>query len=71
MSVVKENLEFREKNHIIRKDFFHLLIQLRNNGSVNDEWEFTNKTDESQKMMTLNEIAAQVFVFFLAGFETS
>lgn len=72
MSVVKDNLEFREKNHVVRKDFFQLLIQLRNGGvQLDDEWETAIKTDESQKMMTLNEMAAQVFVFFLAGFETS
>lgn len=73
MSVVKENLEYREKSRIVRKDFFQLLIQLRNSGTVqlDDEWETVIKTDESQKTMTLNEMAAQVFVFFLAGFETS
>lgn len=73
MSVVKENLEYREKNHVVRKDFFQLLIQLRNNGMVHldDDWELTIKTDESNKTMSLNEMAAQVFVFFLAGFETS
>lgn len=72
-SVVQENLEYREKNNVARKDFFQLLIQLRNSGNVqlDDDWETTIKSDESQKMMSLNEMAAQVFVFFLAGFETS
>lgn len=74
MSVVKENLDYREKNRVVRKDFFQLLVQLRNNNGIvqlDNEWETTIKTDESQKTMTLNEMAAQVFVFFLAGFETS
>lgn len=71
--IVKENLEYREKNNVTRKDFFQLLIQLRNGGSVqlDDEWSTIIKADESQKTMTLNEIAAQSFVFFSAGFETS
>lgn len=71
--IVKENLEYREKNNVTRKDFFQLLIQLRNGGSVqlDDEWNTIIKADESQKTMTLNEIAAQSFVFFSAGFETS
>lgn len=29
VSLVKQNLEYREKNNVIRKDFFQLLIQLR------------------------------------------
>lgn len=65
-SVVKQNLELREKNHVTRKDFFQLLIQLRNSGSVqlDDQWDTVIKGDESQKSMSLNEMAAQTFVFF-------
>lgn len=71
-TIVKENLEYREKNHVSRKDFFQLLIQLRNGAvQTDDEWNTMIKADESQKTMTLNEIAAQAFVFFAAGFETS
>lgn len=72
-SVVKENLEYREKNNVTRKDFFQLLIQLRNTGTVqlDDQWETVIKGDENQKTMTINELYAQTFVFFAAGFETS
>lgn len=71
--IVKQNLEYREKNNVSRKDFFQLLVQLRNTGSVqlDDKWETVIKSDENQKTMTIDEIAAQVFVFFTAGFETS
>lgn len=73
VSMVKQNLEYREKNNVSRKDFFQLLIQLRNTGTVqlDDEWETVIKTDESQKAMTLMELAAQAIVFFGAGNETS
>lgn len=73
MSVVKQNLEHREKNNVVRKDFFQLLIQLRNTGTVHldDEWNTAITSNESEKLMTLNEMAAQVFIFFIAGFETS
>lgn len=73
ISVVKENLKLREQSNVIRKDFFQLLIQLRNGGSVHldDQWNTVIKADENQKTMTLNEICAQAFVFFAAGFETS
>lgn len=72
VSMVKQNLDYREKNNVVRKDFFQLLIQIRNGGSVHSEdiWQ-TNITDDNKKTMTLLEMAAQVFIFFLAGFETS
>lgn len=73
MSLVKENLEYREKNNIVRKDFFQLLIQLRNSGSVqmNDDWESKIKSNESTKMMTVENMAAHSFLFLVAGFLTS
>lgn len=73
MGVVKQNLEYREKNNVTRKDFFQLLIQLRNSGTVqlDDEWDTVIKGDEGQKALTLNQIAAQTNIFYIAGFETS
>lgn len=72
MSVVQQNLEYREANNVVRKDIFQLLLQLRNSGTVqlDDTWETVIKGD-GEKKMTLIEIAAQTFIFFLAGFETS
>lgn len=74
-SVVKENLEYREKNNIVRKDFFQLLIQLRNSGTItqsDDDWKFeSDQNDKQKKCFTIEEMSAQVFIFFAAGFETS
>lgn len=42
----------------LRKDFLDLLLQMKGK-------------DECDNSLTLNEIVAQCFVFFLAGFETS
>lgn len=58
LNIVKETVEYREKNNVQRNDFMSLLIELKN-----------SKSDLGQ--LTINEIAAQAFVFFLAGFETS
>lgn len=76
-AVTKENLEFRERNNIIRKDFFQLLMQLRDSGNItqnDDEWQ-TNICDGSDKKqgkcLTLMEMTAQSFIFFAAGFETT
>lgn len=67
-AVVKKNLDYREKNNIVRKDFFQLMVQLHNKGTVtlDDQWNSEIKTDE--KKLSLEEIAAQVFVFFVAGY---
>ncbi|XP_063706036.1 cytochrome P450 6A1-like [Culicoides brevitarsis] len=58
MKVVKDTVEYREKNSIKQHDFMDLLINLKNSSNENER-------------LSLNEIAAQAFVFFLAGFETS
>ncbi|XP_063929995.1 cytochrome P450 6a8-like [Zophobas morio] len=57
--VVKDNVEYRESNHYSRKDFMQLLIEMKRKGTQNGTG------------LTLDEITAQSFVFFLAGFETS
>lgn len=68
-SLVKQNLEYREKNNVSRKDFFQLLIQLRNTGNVqlDNEWDTVIKNDGSKKKMSVDEIAAHSFAFFGAG----
>lgn len=58
MNIVKENIEYREKNNVHRNDFMSSLIALKN-------------AENDTERLTINEIAAQTFVFFTAGFETS
>lgn len=72
ISLVKQNIEFREKNEVARKDFFQLLIQLRNGIDVvqDDQWKLTPRSDGKYDL-TIEEVAAQAFMFFVAGFETS
>lgn len=67
MKVVRETVEYRETNNIKRNDFMDLLIQLKKNGQLDDN------TDDKHNVgaISIEEIAAQSFVFFLAGFETS
>lgn len=73
IDTIKDNMELREKNDIVRKDFFQLLVQLRNTGEVNqgDEWNTIIAKDENSKQFNLEDLTAQAFVFFVAGFETS
>ncbi|XP_055597004.1 cytochrome P450 6A1-like [Uranotaenia lowii] len=65
LKTFEQNVEYRENNKIIRNDFMSLLIKLKNNESIDES------TSTGLGKMTMNEIAAQAFVFFFAGFETS
>lgn len=84
--LVKEMVEYREKNDFKRNDFMDLLLQLKNKGYVsadknetldeddNDEVETNTQIDNETTTLTkltLDEVSAQAFVFFLASFETS
>ncbi|KAF2904570.1 hypothetical protein ILUMI_01617 [Ignelater luminosus] len=75
LDVVEETVNYRESNNIARKDFMHLLIQLKNNIKIeegqNDNLKQINDGGEVGTSLTMSELAAQVFVFFIAGFETS
>ncbi|KOC60093.1 putative cytochrome P450 6a14 [Habropoda laboriosa] len=69
----KETVEYRRSNNIVRKDFLNLLKQLIENGYVDadDNSDDVNVSKAIQNKLTMTEAAAQAFVFYLAGFETS
>ncbi|XP_055632929.1 probable cytochrome P450 6a14 isoform X2 [Toxorhynchites rutilus septentrionalis] len=58
VELVRSTIDYREKNNIQRNDFLNLLIQLKN-------------SDDPEESLTIEEITAQVFFFFWAGFDTS
>lgn len=58
INVVAESVEYREKNQVHRNDFMDLMIALKNSN---------NEVDR----LTVNEIASQAFLFWVAGFETT
>lgn len=62
MCIVRETIELREREQIKRNDFMDLIIEIKNSGTLDGQHVGT---------LTFEEVAAQVFVFFLAGFETS
>ncbi|XP_047118281.1 probable cytochrome P450 6a14 [Schistocerca piceifrons] len=80
-SMVRETVKYREENNITRNDFMQLMIQLKNKGSVDGSkgGELKDaeadgdkrKTCHSLSELSIDDVAAQAFVFFIAGFETS
>ncbi|KAL5284336.1 hypothetical protein ACFFRR_006555 [Megaselia abdita] len=53
--IVRDTIDYREKNGIERNDFMNLLIELKN----------------KDNSLTIDEIVAETFIFFVAGFDTS
>lgn len=58
--VIEDTVEYREKNGVRRNDAMQLLLDMMSKDGKEDE-----------NTLTFREVAAQAFVFFIAGFETS
>lgn len=74
VQIVDETMSFREKNNVSRKDFIQLLMELRKTGKVrgDDETETVEHTNDiGKEFMTKEQCAAQVALFYLAGFDTN
>ncbi|KZC05569.1 Cytochrome P450 9e2 [Dufourea novaeangliae] len=57
--MVSDTVKTRDERNIIRPDMIHLLMQAR------------DKDKPATQQMTIEDIIAQAFIFFLAGFDTS
>ncbi|XP_043597838.1 probable cytochrome P450 6a14 [Bombus pyrosoma] len=60
INLVRDTMEYKKTNNITRPDFIYLLMQLKEHPEKMEDVELTDSL-----------IAAQAFVFFIAGFETS
>lgn len=65
MGIVNDAVTHREKNPAVYNDFLNILMDIHKHGIVKGE------TDEEVGKITFNEMAAQSFIFFFAGFETT
>ncbi|KAL7738187.1 hypothetical protein ACLKA6_006525 [Drosophila palustris] len=61
MGLVKDTISHREQHNIKRNDFVGIMLELKQKYDAGN-------TEEG---LTLNEIAAQMYVFLVAGFETT
>lgn len=60
LRIVQETVDYREKNNVRRNDFLQLLMELKN----------SDGGDEGP-LHSIEEVAAQTFLFFAAGFHSS
>ncbi|KAJ6644085.1 putative cytochrome P450 6d5 [Pseudolycoriella hygida] len=72
IATVRKNLEYRESSSVSRKDFFQMLMQLRNTGRIDesDQWT-TSESGSNKKAISLEEMSAHAFLFFAGGYESS
>ncbi|KAK5644743.1 hypothetical protein RI129_006043 [Pyrocoelia pectoralis] len=66
MTTVQNAIKYREDNNIVRKDIMHLLLRLRNTGEINE-----NNTETTHEKLNNKQIAAQCFLFLIAGYEAT
>ncbi|KAK9884799.1 hypothetical protein WA026_009027 [Henosepilachna vigintioctopunctata] len=72
MGLIRDAITLREGNNIHRKDFLQLLIELKHSGGSNNDVNVEVGDDGSEyEKLTFEEICAQSYLFFIAGFETS
>ena len=77
IGLVKDTMEYREQNNVFRKDFMQLLMELRKTGTVSSDDAFESganekiKNDQNATSLTIEQCAAQVALFYLAGFDTT
>lgn len=61
MRVIRQTYDYREANEVNRNDFMSLLMQIQKYGKLKDD------EVETVGTLTFNELAAQAFIFFVAG----
>ncbi|KRT82368.1 cytochrome P450, partial [Oryctes borbonicus] len=60
INAIKRVLDYRKSEGVVRNDFMQLFLELEEKAKANNE-----------ECLTIQEIAAQSYVFFVGGFETS
>lgn len=64
--VIEETVQYREDNNIKLNDFMNLMIDIKNRGCLTED-----ESGEVLGTITYEELQAQAFMIFAAGFQTS
>ncbi|KAL7043618.1 hypothetical protein ACKWTF_001596 [Chironomus riparius] len=71
LDMVTKTIQYRETNNVVRKDLMQYLIQLRNNSTSQiDDWKI-KASAKGSKSLSYEEIAANIYIFYIAGAESS
>ncbi|KAK4873038.1 hypothetical protein RN001_015067 [Aquatica leii] len=70
-NLTKNTVEYREKNRIIRPDFMHLLLQIKNNAKISEDNIGSFEKFGTNDALTMEELTAQSIIFMVGGYETS
>lgn len=68
--LARDTVQYREMNNVMRNDFMALLMQLRKSRTLHGEDKAVSDGGGAE-LLTDDELAAQAFIFFFGGFETS
>ncbi|KAF5285079.1 hypothetical protein FQA39_LY16768 [Lamprigera yunnana] len=73
IKLTNDIITYRENNNVVRQDLMHSLLQIRNNVAVEDDKVgfVKNFNDNRAQTLTDTDVAAQCFIFFLGGYETT
>lgn len=77
VEIVRDTMDYREKNNVSRNDFVQLLMELRKTGKVkghenpNNGEKTKDASNNPDEHMTIEQCASQVAIFYLAGFDTT
>lgn len=66
-TIVKKTVDYRKANNIERNDFLQQLIQLHEQGYTSGD----QNTNQENNKITIDDVAANAYVFFVGGYETS
>ncbi|XP_077285884.1 putative cytochrome P450 6a14 isoform X4 [Arctopsyche grandis] len=69
--IVRDAINYRKENGVVRKDFLQILIQMMKEDEEIGKKDKSEAPPDDGTRLTMMQLAAQVFVFFIAGFETS
>lgn len=67
LDLVRDTMEYRKANQVMRKDFIQLLLELQQTGEIAGGESFRVANQSTFKHLSVEDCAAQVSLFYLAG----